>query len=124
MLPELTLFQNIKFFCELHDASSLINRSDCNIYENFKDFLYFKRGEIDEALWQTFGLILYLLMNKDYFFISMPLGTPLTSTKSSDLIFHLTETKKYEKIFFMLFHLQLTLIKIFAKTIESRKRLY
>ena len=34
LLPELTLFQNIKFLCELHDASSLINRSDYNIYEN------------------------------------------------------------------------------------------
>lgn len=103
LLPELTLFQNIKFFCELHDASSIIDRSDYNIYENFKDFLHFKREEIDEALWQTFGLILYLLMNKDYLFISMPLGTPLTSNKRSDLIFHLTETKKYEKIFFYAF---------------------
>jgi hypothetical protein len=99
LIPDITLMQNYQFFLELNNVDS----GACYEYDilsNFKEFLHFKRGQVDEDVWQTFGLIFYILLNKNISFISAPLAVALSGKKKLDLLYVINELKQKRSIFF------------------------
>lgn len=100
LIPDITLVQNIHFFCELYGISLSLLKEDYDILRVFKEHLHCKRGEIDEGIWQTFGIMLYLLTARSYLFISVPFGASMASEKKFDLLYLISEIMKNKKIFF------------------------
>ena len=100
LIPDISLIQNYRFFLELNKNDSSKINTNYNLLLNFKKFIHSKRGQIDEGIWQTFGLILYILSNSDISFISAPLAPALSSKKKSDLLFVTNELTQNKSIFF------------------------
>lgn len=100
LIPDITLIQNVHFFCELYGISPSLLKEDYDILGVFKEHLHCKRGEIDEGIWQTFGIMMYLLTARNYLFISVPFGVSMASEKKFDLSYLISETMKDKKIFF------------------------
>lgn len=100
LIPDITLIQNARFFCELYGISLSLIQEDYDFLQVFKEYLHCKRGEIDEGIWQTFGIMIYLLIAKNHLFISVPFGPLMESKKKFDLLYLISEIMKNKRIFF------------------------
>lgn len=100
LIPDISLIQNYRFFLELNQNDSSKINTNYNLLLNFKDLIHSKRGQIDEGIWQTFGLIMYILSNSDMSFVSAPLAPALSSKKKWDLLFVVNELTQNKSIFF------------------------
>lgn len=98
--PEITLAQNLSFFCKFYDLKPKVLSHHYDLENGFKDVLNLKRGQMDEALWQAFGLILHFLFKFNFYVISMPIGPALSSIKKNDLLRIINETLQNQSIFF------------------------
>jgi hypothetical protein len=100
LIPDITLIQNVRFFCELYETSFSLLKRDYDITRVFQKYLHCKRADMDEGLWQTFGIMLYLVTARGYPFVSVPMGVSMASEKKPDLLYLIMEIMKDKKIFF------------------------
>ena len=100
LIPDITLMQNLRFFLELKKIQLSQINSDINIIDTFKSQIYFKRGEVDESEWQSFALILYILISESSYFISMPIGVALSGRIKDKILYAINELRKSSPIFF------------------------